>query len=129
MYKRVRLMLVMLTVQFLLGMLVNLIGTPDATASALVKLSHSIILGLHLLIGFGMLIGAGIIARFIWRQPNEVNRRWARLGAISVAAAVISGILTVSTPLTEIFSFVMAAGFIGAFISYGRLWMELKQPS
>ena len=109
----------LLSVQFLLGMAVNLIGSPDEI-KGLAKASTSIFLLLHVLVAIILIVNAVLIARLA--KPNPATRRFARFGSIAVGIAVIGGILTMSAPGSNWWSYLMAVAFIAAFGVYGRLF-------
>jgi hypothetical protein len=109
----------MLTLQFLLGMAVNLIGLPDET-QGFAKLSTSILLLLHVLVAVGLIVNAVLIVRYA--KPNADAQRFARLSGAAVGLATVGGILTLSVPGANWWSYLMALAFIAAFGLYGRLF-------
>jgi hypothetical protein len=117
---RLKAQFAILIVQFLLGMIVNLIGTPNSSAA---KLAFTITLPLHVLLGIGLLVNSILLIRLAAAKGDQ-TRTDARAGAAMVLAAFIFGALTVSAPLANLWSFGMAAAFIGAFVMYGRLYFH-----
>lgn len=123
--QRARSALIMLTAQFVLGMAVNLIGLPSEADTPFAKISSTIFLDLHMLIALGLLIGAVLaIKNSITQKSKFKNLVW--IGAASVVISTIGGMLTMGTTGKEWWSYLMAIGFISAFISYGMLYMRTQ---
>lgn len=119
--KQVRGQLGGLSFMFLLGMLVNLIGLPsEATGSA--KTATSISLGLHGLIGLGLIAG-GIAVLLKARSSIFVKHAW--LGLLAVLFTFLAGLLTMATE-SNVWSYIMAAGFILSFWVYGALLVKIR---
>jgi hypothetical protein len=112
-------MLIGLALEYIGGIALNVIGEPEEGSSLLHKVSAHTIFALHGLISIGLLVGSIIIYRQAKGGLNEQTASW---GLVSTVTAVLGGVLTVSTPLGEFFSFVMALGFLGAFACYGKLY-------
>jgi hypothetical protein len=115
----------MLVVEFLLGMIVNLIGTPGSSAA---KLAFRVTLPLHVLLGLGLVVN-GILLIRLTAATDDQSKITARAGAALVFAAFVFGGLTISAPLANLWSFGMAAAFIGAFVMYGRLYIRTLHTS
>ncbi len=113
----------MLTVMFLLGMAVNLIGLPSET-SGLAKTATVIFLGLHVLISFGLLVGSVLTIRLSAAGTNL--RRLAGIGALLIVITFIAGVLTMTFD-NNWWSYLMAAGFIASYLVYIGLLMQARQ--
>jgi hypothetical protein len=117
---RLNAQIVMLIAEFLLGMIVNLIGTPSSSAA---KIAFRVTLPLHVLLGLGLVVNAVLIIRLA-ATIGDKTKATSRAGAAMILAAFIFGALTMGAPLANLWSFAMAAAFIGAFITYGRLYIH-----
>ncbi len=115
----------MLTVMFLLGMAVNLIGLPSETSGA-AKTATSIFLGLHVLISLGLLVGAALTIRLSAAGTNL--RRLAGIGALLIVITFIAGVLTLAFD-NNWWSYLMAAGFIASYLIYIGLLMQARSPT
>lgn len=113
----------LLTAQFLLGMAVNLIGVPGELNPGLAKTSSSILLLLHVLIALALIANAIYIWRLTSRRSAPVHRL-AHYGMAAIGAAILGGILTLTAPLGNLWSYLMAVAFIAAFGIYGRLSVQ-----
>ena len=123
MRKQIRRIISLLAAQFLLGMALNLIGAPTSQTSAGFRLAYWAILALHIFVALGL---AGGAIR-LWRERELAPPRQQRLITRSVyalAVAFISGILTIATPWSDLFSFLMAAGFLGMLVNMAFLYAE-----
>ena len=120
---RARAQVAMLTVMFLLGMAVNLIGMPSET-SGLAKTFTSIFLGLHALIGLGLLVGAFLTIRLA-SAAGENLMRLAWVGGLLVLITFIAGVLTLAFN-NDWWSYLMAAGFIASYLVYIGLLMQAR---
>ncbi|MDB5179246.1 MAG: hypothetical protein JWN01_1189 [Patescibacteria group bacterium] len=123
--KQLRGQFIMLTVMFLLGMSVNLIGLPGELSAGTLKTIDGIITALHALIAIGLVVGAVRINRTI--SKNAPTLRTLAGGAASgIGIAFLGGIgvFALHDAASNAASFVMAAGFIGAFLAYGKLYMQ-----
>jgi hypothetical protein len=99
-----------LSVEFLLGMIVNLL--PDDT-----RVLSSIVLGLHVLIGIGIIV---VAVRLLSTARREgLGSREALWGLIAVSITFIAGVLTIVLH-SGWFSFIMAAGFLAGVLLYVR---------
>jgi hypothetical protein len=118
---RTRAQLAMLTLQFLLGMAVNLLGEPEAGAGQVLR---GIFLGLHVLVAVGMLVGAGLVMMLAVKAGGKILRT-ARVASAGVGIAVLGGILTLTGPWNDLWSYLMALGFLAAFVFYGLLYVQV----
>lgn len=119
-----------LAVEFVLGMITNLFGIPPEERSAtnpepLFALIATI---LHALFGLFLLFGA-IYTYYLSRKSG--NPTYAKSGLYCLIGMILAtggGIATVSLGdrFGEVPSFVMAIGFLVAFIAYGRFHFILK---
>jgi len=110
-----------LTIMFLLGMGVNLIGLPSEVTGA-AKTATSILLGLHILIGLSLVAGS-ITA--VLRARRSIFQKFARTGLIAVAATFFSGVMTFATK-SNWWSYAMSIGFIANFWIYGLLFFKTR---
>ncbi len=120
-HRRARSQLVMLTIQFLLGMGVNLIGLPSET-SGLVKVTTGVLLGVHVLVSVGLIV---VAALSLWRSGplDRPLRNQAWLGGILIVISTVAGVLTTAAD-NNWWSYLMAVGFIASFIVYGNLLLR-----
>ena len=117
---RVRAQIAMLVAIFLLGMAVALIGDREATWA---KVSKGILLGLHVLVAIGLIVGAILTMRIVMKLGGKLLRT-ARVASLGVGVGVIGGLLTLGAPWGDLWSYVMAVGFIVAFLFNGFLYMQ-----
>jgi hypothetical protein len=119
--RRARGQLSMLVLMFLLGMGVNLIGLPSETSGG-AKVATGILLGLHILLSLGLLVGAALC---LWRSGplDDAMRNQALIGAVLLVVSFVAGILNTALG-SNWWSFLMAVGFIGAFVVYGRIYVK-----
>jgi hypothetical protein len=119
-----QLQLGLLTVQFLAGMALNLIGTPS---SSIAKAGTDLILLLHVLIAVGLVVTAIRIGRA--SERTNIGSKLARFAGASIGLAVLGGLLTMAAPLSNLWSYFMSIGFIAAIALYGRLYgLVLSKP-
>ena len=122
-HRRARSQLMMLTIQFLLGMGVNLIGLPSEN-SGLAKAVTGALLGLHILVSLGLIVVAALT---IWRSgpldPQSTNQAW--VGGILILISTVAGVLTTSVD-SGWWSYLMAVGFIASFVVYGNLLLRSR---
>jgi heme A synthase len=102
-----------LAVEFLLGMIVNLL--PDDGPAA--RVLHPIVLGLHVLVGIGVVVVA--VRLLIVARREAIAARAAAWALVVVAATFAAGVLTVLLR-SELLSFLMAAGFLASTLMYVR---------
>jgi len=125
--QRIRQQFATLIVQFLLGMSVNLIGLPDEVDSKTLKLIDQFAVGLHVLIAIGLIVTAIGINRVTSKQAPGL-RKLAGGGGGGVGVAILGGIGTFALHggWSNVASFVMAVGFIGAILAYGQLYVRAQ---
>ena len=119
-------MVIGLTVQFLLGMAVNLIGQPAETTGD-ARIASTVFLAAHVLVSAGMVIGAAQAVRAAAHLGGPW-RRAAIWGAAAIAATVAAGVLTTITK-SNWWSYAMAAGFIASLLIYGSLLLPARAPA
>ena len=113
----------MLTMMFLLGMAVNLIGLPSEV-SGTAKTASAIFLVLHGLLGIGLIVNAGLIIRLSLKTDSALVKH-ARLGAGIIVLTFIVGIITTETK-NNWWSFAMAVGFAASLPLYGLLLLRAR---
>jgi cation transport ATPase len=114
----------LLVFQFLLGMAVNLLGDPK-DLNAFGKIAERAILGLHVLTAIGLVVGAIMINRL----ASQLGPKFIRLAgpaAMAIGLAFVFGVATVSAPLANLWSYLMAAAFIATLVLYGRLLSQIQ---
>ncbi|MDP3941669.1 MAG: hypothetical protein Q8Q49_05165 [bacterium] len=128
--RRVDVMVVLLILEFILGMVVNLFGEApsesgkmqEPTWATLVFLSHGIL-------GILLLIWAIFLFVFVNKTENKKWRSLGMQGMIGIVVSAMGGVAFVGlregSP-ADISSLVMALGFLYSFISYGRLLFTLR---
>lgn len=102
----------MLALQFILGMLLNLLDNP---IQGLGHLLYVIILVLHIINAIGLVEGGVYVGL-------RYSRKLAWWAAAAVTLTFVSGILTVRTQ-QDVWSFAMACGFIVSAWLYGMLYV------
>lgn len=108
----------MLTVEFLLGTGVNLIGLPKENTGA-AKVVTTILLTVHIAVAVGLIVGAILTVRYAARMGSRANRlSWT--GAVLVFVTIIAGVLTMALG-SNWWSYTMAVGFIASFLVYGMM--------
>jgi hypothetical protein len=115
-----------LSVQFLLGMAVALIGQPSQTTGA-AQAASNVLLGLHVLVAIALVAGAVMVIRAA-RGSGERQRRAAHWGAIMIGLTFVTGVVTMITE-NGWWSYAMAAGFIAALLLYGSLLVAGQRPA
>jgi len=110
-----------LSLMFLLGMGVNLIGLPSETDGS-AKTATTVLLGLHMLIGLGLVLGA-IFA--LVKAKRTAFAPLARVGLIAITLTFIAGVMTFSTG-NNWWSYAMSIGFISDLWIYGLLFMKTR---
>lgn len=122
--RRARGQLSMLLVQLLLGIAVNLIGSPSQTSGA-AKIATSVFLGLHVLVAIGLVVGGILTAVNAARaEPKRAGLGWTGFAVVIVTFA--AGVITMTTN-SGWWSFLMAAGATASLIIYGVLFMRPGQ--
>lgn len=118
-----------LIAEFVLGMLVNLFAlTPDDPGYATESIFIKLFFPLHGIVGLILVVLSIAIFYFAIRLGKENIKKFATLGLISIFVAAGAGIATIilKDNASEIGSFVMSLGFIAAFVSYGKLFLLLR---
>jgi hypothetical protein len=127
--------LALLIVQFLLGMAVNVIGAPSEHAAAAAETAYYVLVSAHVLVALGLVGGA--IVTIVWAvRQGSTFRGLAWLGGVSVAIAFVAGVSTGALTMTaapisvlgDVTSYLMAAAFLAALISYGVLYERTNHP-
>lgn len=116
--------IMMLALQFLVGMAVNLIGMPEET-SGNSKLATTAFLMLHVLIGIGLLISAAMAVKAS-HASDAATRHLVRYGAITIGVTFVFGGLTAMTG-NNWWSYLMSAGFMGSLLLYGKVLFNSRQ--
>lgn len=107
-----------LTSVFLLGMAVDLIGLPSQTHGA-AHLASIAFLAAHTLIALALVVGTVMLLRAAARLGGRW-RKQSTAGAAAVAVAFAAGILSLITG-SNWWSYLMAAAFIAALLTFGSL--------
>ena len=114
-------MLVLLTLQYLLGMFTNMfVQFPDTKQEgALWEFAwKQFPLAAHIIIGFLLIIGAFALITTSIKQRNKPWIIASIIGYIGIQTAASAGSLFIPSQ-QNLYSYVMAVAFIIAFISYG----------
>lgn len=111
--RRVFSQLWMLALQFVLGMVLNLIGSGATGAKYTI---YSVVLVSHILNAIGLVEGGLYLAL---KGPSKLSW-WA---AATISATFCAGILTEFTQ-QDVWSFVMACGFVASSWLYGALYVR-----
>lgn len=124
----IKAMFILLIAQYVFGMFINMFGNDDPSKRTQ---AASMAFASHMIIGLLLVIGAAVTLYFAVKQTEKKIRRNAIGGFFSTLIAFIAGIATLSLKDTssEIASFVMALGFLGAFANYVYLWFLLRKDS
>lgn len=118
--------LLLLLLQFLVGMAVNMVGVPAETTGT-ARLAADLLLGLHVLAAIGMLVGAVFALRYS-RGAGSRLRPMAFRGFGTVVVAFAAGVLTLLTG-SDWWSYLMAAAATASLIFYGLLFVRSKEAS
>lgn len=122
--ERAKRQIAMLVVIFLAGMAVNVIGMPSEVKGTEMAIS-AVLTGLHILIGIGLITGGIITLRVAYKEAiSFVKLAW--IGFASVLAAFASGMVMMATE-NNWWSFVMATGFLAAFLVYGAVMVRAQK--
>ena len=122
-------MIVFLVIQYALGMVTNLfVQFPDTSqAGPLWEAARSQFpSAAHIVVGTLLLIGAVV---FTIRAAGKDNRPWlasALGGLVGIIVAYISGVIF-TTLQSDVYSLVMALGFIAAVVAYGWGLLAVKR--
>lgn len=122
-------MIIALSIQFILGMVLNLFAVPpDDPKYATEPIFLKLIFPLHGILGIALLIGAIVLLFFALKSESRIWKKMATFGLISILIAAGGGIATIilKDNASEIASFVMSLGFILSFLSYGKFYFLLK---
>lgn len=110
-----------LTLIFLLGMAVNLIGLPsEVTGGA--QTATSVLLSLHILVAIGLVAGSVVT---VIRARGSSFLRLAAIGLAAIALTLVCGVITVSTGDAR-WSYAMSVGFIASFWIYGLVFVRTR---
>jgi heme A synthase len=110
-----------LTLMFLLGMAVNLIGLPsEVTGGA--QTATTVLLSLHIFVAFALVAGS-VVA--LLRARASSFFRLAAIGLAVIALTFVCGAITVSTG-DALWSYAMSVGFIASFWIYGLLFVRTR---
>jgi hypothetical protein len=120
----------LLAVQYILGMAANMFvkfpetGTEGQMWTAAWSQLPS---ALHIILGLGLFIGAVVLAIRSARAKNQGWIRASGFGLLFIFLAVFGGSRFIPTQ-NDLYSFLMALSFLGAFISYslGIYWDARK---
>jgi len=110
-----------MSLMFLLGMGVNLIGLP-AEVSGGARTATSILLSVHVLIGLGLLAGGVSTVRRA-RSSAFIRQSWT--GLVALILTVLCGVMTAVTK-SNWWSYGMSVGFITNFWIYGSLYVKTR---
>jgi hypothetical protein len=110
-----------LSLMFLLGMGVNLIGLPSETSGG-AKTTTSILLGLHIIMGLGLLAG-GIFV--VTKARSSLFSRQAWTGLALLTLTVTCGVATAITK-NNWWSYGMSVGFIMNVWVFGNLYVRTR---
>jgi len=113
--RRARETLTALAAEFLLGMGVNLLPDDGGTAT---RILHSVVLGLHALVGVGLLVVA--VRLLLAARRDALGPTEAIWALVALGATFVCGVLTVLLQ-SDWFSFLMAAGFLVSAILVVRI--------
>jgi heme A synthase len=109
-----------LSMQFLFGMAIALIGQPSETAGA-AHTASNVLLGLHVLVAVVLIAGAARVIRTA--RGSDRQRRLAHWGAAAIVLTFGTGILTLIT-MNDWWSYAMAVGFIASLLVYVSLLVQ-----
>ena len=114
----------MLTVEFLLGMAVSLIGLPSETTGS-AKTETIIFLGLHVFLAAGLIVGAILAIR----TANKLEFKAPPFDLYCRCGHLYYLYCRVLTMITESnwWSFMMAVGFIVSLLIYEEIILQAKR--
>lgn len=121
----------LLAVQFLTGMGLNLFvafteGHPSSLSDAFGAMATGVLPAAHLGVGFALSILSVVVLAILIDSGEAKLSVFAATGLASVAEAGISGMGFIYSGFQDdAYSYLMAAGFIAAFLSYSILLAEL----
>jgi hypothetical protein len=116
---RALLQIQLLTVQFLLGMLANFIGSG---VNGWVLAVGITVVVLHIVVAIALVV-ISVMMVVVARRTGEGDARMAQLGAVILAVTFVTGILTLITG-SNWWSYAMSVGFIGVFLIYGKMYVD-----
>jgi hypothetical protein len=121
-------LLTMLSIQFILGMVLNLFVELPKNASVGSILSHGgVVLVLHILVAVGLLLGS---LALIFRASAAHSKSWliaSIIGALGVFVALTNGLAFIFND-DDVTSFIMALGFIVAATAYSTTLSFAEHP-
>jgi hypothetical protein len=115
--RRSREALYALSVQFLLGMAVNLIGEPNNSVAGVVD---TILISLHILVGIGIIVVA--VRLLLTARKAGLGQREALWALVILALAFLAGVGTMIMG-SEWLSYLMAVGFLVGAALYVRTYV------
>jgi hypothetical protein len=118
MRSRLKQLLAMLAVEFLLGMGANLIGLPSEVTGT-TRVATLTVIGLHVALAIGIVV----VAILVSRSRSAQARRRTTVGMASVIVTFLAGVGTLMSGSAWL-SFVMATGFLVAATLYGAAYVE-----
>lgn len=121
--------LLSLSLQFVLGMIVNLYGLlPEDPKFASESIFVKIAFITHGINGLVLPISALVVVFIAIKTGRQTYKKWAILGLISILIAAAAGIstITLKDDASELASLIMSFGFIASFLSYGKLYISIK---
>jgi len=110
-----------LSVMFLLGMAVNLIGLPSETKGSIQTIT-TILVGLHALLGIGLIAGSILT---VLRAKSSVFLKLALIGLVIIVFTFFCGVMTLNTE-NNWWSYAMSVGFLASFWIYGVLFVKAR---
>ena len=113
--------IIFLVIQYLLGMYTTMfVQFPEHAKEGQLWLFawHQIPLALHIIIGLALLIDVIILIVRSFLEKSTVWIITSVVGAVAILTAVTGGSLFIPTQM-DIYSFIMAVGFIIALLSFG----------
>jgi hypothetical protein len=121
-------LLTMLSIQFILGMVLNLFVELPKNASVGSILSHGgVVLVLHILVAVGLLLGS---LALIFRASTAHSKSWliaSIIGALGVFVALTNGLAFIFND-DDVTSFIMALSFIVAATAYSTTLSFAEHP-
>jgi hypothetical protein len=122
--------IILLVITFLLGMDINLyINLPTGNLSAAFWESPSTwIIRFHMIVGTAILAIAILLLINSFKLKSNIKSQ-SLVGFISVALAYLCGLAFLFLGTNDLFSYLMAVGFITAIISYVMIAVELKHKA
>lgn len=121
---KVQLMMILLSIQFMLGMGLNLIDGLGTDISHHVRLFWDMLLVLHITNAFVMM-GLGIVVLNYSIKNFQQTRKPTTIALVGIVLAIIGGSLTANHFHEELMSFFMATSFLVAVTIYGRILSKL----